>query len=96
MFVPGDQPDMMAKAPGTGADALIVDLEDAVAPSARAEALAAAVRWVRDNDAIELEKWVRISGHSPAEEVAALVAPGLAGIKNTDRPPGRRRGLCCL
>jgi citrate lyase subunit beta/citryl-CoA lyase len=35
LFVPGDRPDRMEKALGSGADALILDLEDAVAPSAK-------------------------------------------------------------
>ncbi|MBX9796791.1 CoA ester lyase [Sphingomonas sp.] len=38
LFVPGNRPDRMAKAAATGADALILDLEDAVAPSAKAAA----------------------------------------------------------
>jgi citrate lyase subunit beta / citryl-CoA lyase len=38
LFVPGDRPDRMAKALASGADALILDLEDAVAPSAKPEA----------------------------------------------------------
>ena len=38
LFVPGDRPDRMEKALGAGADALILDLEDAVAPAAKAEA----------------------------------------------------------
>src|SRR3546814_14291550 len=35
LFVPGDRPDRMEKALGLGADALILDLEDAVAPDAK-------------------------------------------------------------
>lgn len=38
LFVPGDRPDRMEKALGAGADALILDLEDAVAPGAKPEA----------------------------------------------------------
>lgn len=38
LFVPGDRPDRMAKALNLGADALIFDLEDAVAPASKAEA----------------------------------------------------------
>jgi citrate lyase subunit beta/citryl-CoA lyase len=38
LFVPGDRPDRMEKARGAGADALILDLEDSVAPSAKAAA----------------------------------------------------------
>lgn len=35
LFVPGDRPDRFAKAESSGADALILDLEDAVASSAK-------------------------------------------------------------
>ena len=35
LFVPGDRPDRMEKALGSGADALILDLEDSVAPENR-------------------------------------------------------------
>jgi len=38
LFVPGDRPDRMEKALAGPADAIIVDLEDAVAPAARPEA----------------------------------------------------------
>lgn len=38
LFVPGDRPDRIGKALGTRADALILDLEDSVAPAAKAEA----------------------------------------------------------
>lgn len=41
LFVPGDRPDRFAKAAASGADALILDLEDAVAPGAKAAARAA-------------------------------------------------------
>ncbi|MBA4041431.1 MAG: CoA ester lyase [Sphingobium sp.] len=40
LFVPGDRPDRMAKALNSGADALILDLEDAVAPAAKPAARA--------------------------------------------------------
>ncbi|WP_233192893.1 HpcH/HpaI aldolase/citrate lyase family protein [Acidimangrovimonas sediminis] len=35
LFVPGDRPDRFVKAAAAGADAVIVDLEDAVAPAAK-------------------------------------------------------------
>ncbi len=38
LFVPGDKPDLMVKAAASAADALILDLEDAVAPSAKPQA----------------------------------------------------------
>ncbi|MFC7177326.1 HpcH/HpaI aldolase/citrate lyase family protein [Halosegnis marinus] len=41
LFSPGDRPELMRKAPGTGADTVCFDLEDAVAPAAKADARAA-------------------------------------------------------
>ncbi|WP_026851965.1 HpcH/HpaI aldolase/citrate lyase family protein [Glaciibacter superstes] len=38
LFVPGDRPDRFEKAVGSGADLVILDLEDAVAPAQRAKA----------------------------------------------------------
>ena len=46
LFVPGDRPDRMAKAVATGADALILDLEDSVAPANKAAARAAIVEFL--------------------------------------------------
>ncbi|KQN30041.1 MULTISPECIES: HpcH/HpaI aldolase/citrate lyase family protein [unclassified Sphingomonas] len=40
LFVPGDRPERMVKARGLGADALILDLEDSVAPAGKAAARA--------------------------------------------------------
>jgi citrate lyase subunit beta/citryl-CoA lyase len=41
LFVPADRPERYAKARAAGADAVIIDLEDAVAPDAKARARAA-------------------------------------------------------
>jgi citrate lyase subunit beta/citryl-CoA lyase len=38
LFSPGDQPDLMRKAPSAGADVVVFDLEDAVAPGQKDEA----------------------------------------------------------
>ena len=38
LFSPGDQPELMYKAPDTGADTVVFDLEDAVAPGRKEEA----------------------------------------------------------
>ena len=47
LFVPGDNESKLAKALACGADALIVDLEDSVAPRAKAGARRAAVRFLQ-------------------------------------------------
>ena len=41
LFVPGDRPERFAKAAESGADAIILDLEDSVAPAAKDKARAA-------------------------------------------------------
>jgi citrate lyase subunit beta / citryl-CoA lyase len=46
LFVPGDRPERMEKAMGLGADALILDLEDSVAPARKGEARAAIARFL--------------------------------------------------
>ncbi len=59
LFVPGDRPDRMEKALGCGADALILDLEDAVAPAAKPEARRAVAAFVEAHPTASL--WVRIN-----------------------------------
>jgi citrate lyase subunit beta/citryl-CoA lyase len=59
LFVPGDRPDRMDKALGAGADALILDLEDAVAPEQKPEARRQVAEFVTANSSENL--WVRIN-----------------------------------
>jgi citrate lyase subunit beta / citryl-CoA lyase len=46
LFVPADRPERFAKALASGADAVIVDLEDAVAPHNKTAARAALAQWL--------------------------------------------------
>lgn len=46
LFVPGDRPDRFAKAAASGADLVILDLEDAVAPGSKADARRAVADWL--------------------------------------------------
>jgi citrate lyase subunit beta / citryl-CoA lyase len=46
LFVPGDRPDRFDKAAASGADAIIIDLEDAVAADQKETALRNAVTWL--------------------------------------------------
>jgi citrate lyase subunit beta / citryl-CoA lyase len=50
LFVPGDRPERMQKALGLGADALILDLEDSVAPANKPAARAAITDFLRVAD----------------------------------------------
>jgi citrate lyase subunit beta/citryl-CoA lyase len=45
LFVPGNRPERFAKALTSGADAVVLDLEDAVAPAAKGEAREAIAQW---------------------------------------------------
>jgi citrate lyase subunit beta / citryl-CoA lyase len=82
LYVPGDQPQKLSRSLDRGADAVIVDLEDAVAPAAKASARAAVAEWLRSRAPREnVEVWVRINpGAAGHEDAAALVGPGLAGV----------------
>ncbi len=60
LFVPGDSERKLDKALGTAADALIVDLEDAVAPAAKDGARATA-RAFLDRDRGGRQVWVRVN-----------------------------------
>jgi len=59
LFVPGDRPDRMEKALMSGADALILDLEDAVAPASKPKAREAIADFLGRNPAAKL--WVRVN-----------------------------------
>lgn len=59
LFVPGDRPDRMEKALKCGADALILDLEDSVAASAKPDARRTIAAFVAANNPARL--WVRIN-----------------------------------
>ena len=48
LYVPGDRPDRLAKAIDRAGDAVIADLEDAVAPDRKDQALASVIEWSRD------------------------------------------------
>lgn len=47
LFVPGNRPERFDKALTSGADAVIVDLEDAIAPDAKNDARATVASWVK-------------------------------------------------
>jgi len=76
LFVPGDRPDRMAKALGLGADALILDLEDAVAPAAKPGARAATADFLANADR-RAKLFVRINplDSGLAEDDLATVLP---------------------
>ncbi|MET4897161.1 CoA ester lyase [Sphingomonadaceae bacterium jetA1] len=83
LFVPGDRPDRMAKAMGTGADALILDLEDAVAPDAKPrarDAIAAFLSRPRDADVGLFVRINPVDGPLAADDLAAILDARPDGI----------------
>jgi citrate lyase subunit beta/citryl-CoA lyase len=62
LFVPGNRPERFAKALASGADAIVLDLEDAVAPPAKTDARDAIARWwAQSGDADRARIVVRIN-----------------------------------
>ncbi|MEO6971892.1 MAG: CoA ester lyase [Rhodoferax sp.] len=87
LFVPANRPDRYAKALASGADAVIVDLEDAVSPQDKAPArgqLAAAFAGMAPAERARLLLRINASGTPWHEDDLALAqqlaAQGLAGV----------------
>ncbi|MGI5158882.1 HpcH/HpaI aldolase/citrate lyase family protein [Microbispora sp. CA-102843] len=82
LYVPGDSPDKLGKALGRGADALIVDLEDAVPAAGKDEARTAVRDWLDTADPGPVEIWVRVNpGELREADVRAVAAsPKVAGL----------------
>ena len=72
LFSPGDQPDKLRTAAASGADVVVFDLEDAVAPSRKADARATTRRVLAD------------PSFDPDAEVSVRVNPGDAAREDLD------------
>ena len=73
LFSPGDQPNLLEKAPGAGADTVVFDLEDAVVPGQKATARDAVADVLAGLDA-DCEVCVRVNplGQGGREDIAAI------------------------
>lgn len=84
LYVPGDDAAKLAGATGRGADALIVDLEDAVAPSRRSSARAQVADWLAERGPARADGpalWVRVNNDATLDDdLDAIVAAGPDGI----------------
>ncbi|MEI9886013.1 MAG: CoA ester lyase [Rhizomicrobium sp.] len=81
LFVPADSEKKLAKAKSSPADALILDLEDSVAPENRAKARGLAREFLKDRNRQAV--WVRINpvgGPDFVADMAAVVAAAPAGL----------------
>jgi citrate lyase subunit beta / citryl-CoA lyase len=82
LYVPGNAGDKLAKASGRGADALMLDLEDAVPLAEKQAARDQAVEFVGGAQPGGIELWVRVNpgdlGHDDIRALAGL--PALSGL----------------
>lgn len=79
LFTPGSRPERFEKARMSGANAVVLDLEDAVSPNEKANARSAIAGWIsRERTAI-----VRINGvHTPwfHDDLALATLPGVLAV----------------
>ncbi|SMH54646.1 HpcH/HpaI aldolase/citrate lyase family protein [Mesorhizobium australicum] len=84
LFVPADSAKKFEKAKGVGADGLILDLEDSVAPPNKAAARETLSGWIdASNGERDWSFWVRVNpldSGMTADDLKAVVRPGLDGI----------------
>ena len=80
LFVPGNRPERFVKALASGADAIVFDLEDAVAPAAKGEARDAIAQWWGQGTGVALARVVvRINdaqSNAYADDLALLMTAG--------------------
>jgi citrate lyase subunit beta/citryl-CoA lyase len=82
LFTPGHKPDWILKAQASGADAVIIDLEDAVPAEAKAEARSIAQDAVKDESAT-VPLFVRVNALDTPwseQDLKHVVQRGLAGV----------------
>ncbi|MDP3673690.1 MAG: aldolase/citrate lyase family protein, partial [Novosphingobium sp.] len=83
LFVPGDSDKKFARACQSGADVLILDLEDAVAPGMKDAARELVAGWLASAGEVAPELFVRVNPLDTGltkSDLEAVVRPGLAGI----------------
>jgi citrate lyase subunit beta / citryl-CoA lyase len=80
LFVPGDRLDRMEKALSSGADALILDLEDSVLPQSKPAARQAVAEFLTHPRSIPLFVRVNALGAETGADLAAVVPQGPDGI----------------
>jgi citrate lyase subunit beta / citryl-CoA lyase len=83
LFVPGDSDRKFAKAKTIGADALILDLEDSVAPSMKEDARAKVAALLEDRSPRDWRFFVRVNPFDTGmtfDDMVAVVKPGLDGL----------------
>ncbi len=80
LYVPGNRPEMFAKAEASGADAVILDLEDAVPATEVTSARAEVTSWLDRDHPAGPQWWVRLAPERLREDLHPILRPGLSGI----------------
>jgi citrate lyase subunit beta / citryl-CoA lyase len=81
LYVPGNRSDRLQKAAGSGADAVIVDLEDSVPKAAKAAARGATAEWLAGaGHDPRCQLWVRVNVDSLEEDLRTVLEVGVDGI----------------
>jgi citrate lyase subunit beta/citryl-CoA lyase len=83
LFVPANRERMLQRAPTAGADAVVIDLEDAVPAGEKKTARRAARASLKTFDGIGVEVFVRVNGIASGatrDDLLAVVRKGLAGV----------------
>ena len=81
LFTPGTRPERFAKAGEAGADVLIIDLEDAVAPSEKAAARSSVLRYLGSARSDGTQHAIRINGLDTVHGLADMQALVETGTK---------------
>ena len=82
LYAPGSDRRLMEKALASAADAVVLDLEDAVAPSRKAEARAAVAELLRARSGKPVLVRINAEASGLAEDdLAAIAGPWLAGVR---------------
>lgn len=81
LYVPGDRPDRFGKALGCGADVVVIDLEDAVAPGRKETAREAAADFLGRARARPVYVRVNPLGEGGEEDLAALRDTRVSGVR---------------
>ena len=82
LYVPGSDPRRIEKALASEADAVVLDLEDAVAPNRKEEARETVAGFLRSGDEKPIFVRVNVPGSALAEDdIEAVAEPNLAGLR---------------